>query len=935
MNKFKKPLKRWLAAIMAATFIVPSVPAEVSGVTGDTVMAAEDTQIVSDPETVYINSYRGNARTLDFNSNWKFSLTTDEAFSEAYNDSAWKSVNLPHDYSIEQDYITTGEVESGLRPGGTGWYRKRFTVDPSWEGKQVTLEFDGVYMDSTVYLNGEKLGNHPYGYTPFGFALNNLNYDGENVIAVKVDHQIPSSRWYSGSGIYRDVTLVVTDQLHIDRYGVTVTTPDLEENLENPKVSIVTKVRNDGTSPSAEGLKVVHSIFEKDQEEVKETKETALASAITNGTAQEVTTEIIMSETPKLWSSWDTGTPSLYTLRTEIKNSNGDVLDSYDTDFGFRYFEFDREKGFSINGEYIKLKGVCMHHDQGALGAEAWEDAISRQVKLLKEMGCNSIRVTHNPAAQVLLEICDREGMLVIDEFFDGWARKKNYNTYDYARFFQMAIEENNNILGKSETGSMTWAEYDLKMAIERGKNSPSIIMWSLGNEILEGVYDSYDGQRDYIDVSKQMIQWIKSTDKDGYRKITFGDNKLKQDNQTAIGVANAIHEAGGIVGFNYADWGTMRNKTITYSNNAWIVYGSETSSPQNSRGVYEVLGTDGGGQSGQSHLKNFALTSYDNQRAGWGATASKAWWETVRYDANLGEYIWTGFDYLGEPTPWNNDRSGNFSFSSWPKSAYFGAIDTAGFPKDNFYLYRSLWLESEEDYTVHVLPTWDEDDVKINSNGVKVDVYSDAPKVELWLTKTDGSRVKVGDAQRMVEVKSSIGWNTDANGSLDTLDGQYTYRKVENKSGHTSLYYTWYVPYEAGTLEAVAYDKNDQVIEQSKIVGRNKVSTTSGANKLALTVDERTLLSEENPTIHADGKSLAYVEIDILDRDGKPVNSAENEITVTVTGNGKLVGLDNGFQGDYTSYQAPKRDAHRGKLLAIVQADDKAGSFTVTASAD
>ncbi|MBR5578583.1 MAG: Ig-like domain-containing protein, partial [Lachnospiraceae bacterium] len=897
---------------MAASLILPLFPADIPGIIGEKVRAEETevAQVASEEETVYINSYGGTKRSRDFNDRWKFydGDAGNDAKNVDFNDASWTSVTLPHDYSIERDYTNAGEAESAYLLGGVGWYRKNFRVDESWRGKRVTIEFDGVYMDSTVYLNGQQLGGHPYGYTPFSFELPQdvLKFGAEdNVIAVKVNHVTPSSRWYSGSGIYRDVRLTVTDRVHIDRYGIVVTTPNLESSQgADGTVQIKTTIKNDGDSSTSD-VTVSHSIRKKGTEEILGSREYSISN-ITNGSGDTQTVDIKI-ENPELWNSWDKGTPNLYVLHTQVKK--GDViLDQYDTTFGFRYFKFERDTGFYLNGQNMKLKGVCMHHDQGALGAEAWEAAIRRQVRILKEMGCNSIRVTHNPAAEILLTICDEEGMLVIDEAFDGWDRAKNDNTNDYARFFNETIKAENQILGKED--NMSWGEYDLKTMVLRGINSPSVIMWSLGNEIVEGASNYGHYGTKVLD----LIGWVQEVDNS--RKITIGDNKLKEN--WNLEPAQKIHEAGGIIGFNYAVWQGYHNNgqlhnMMQHDSKNWTVYASETSSAINSRGVYHFLGNGGDGATSDR-----LLSAYDNSRVGWGSLASESWWEVIRFDANAGEYIWTGFDYLGEPTPWNGTRqgyssvSGLTSFTNAPKSSYFGIIDTAGFPKDSYYLYRSLWME--KDTTLHVLPTWDVEDLPGNGNpgNVKVVVYSNAPEVRLYLNDEHV------ETQKMVSQKSVSGWS-------NTRDGLYEYQTVNGQNNHTSLYYTFQVPYQRGTLKAVAYDKEGSEIKET--VGRSSVTTTKGESKLAMSVDRK--------EITADGKDLSYITIDVQDEDGLFVNAADPTITLSITGPGKIVGVDNGLQTDHTRYQSLTRKANKGKLLAIVQSTESEGTITVAAEAE
>ena len=883
--------KRSLSFILSLALTVPAL--------GTTVFASEiskdSNQIASFEETVYLNSYGGDKRSTDFNKNWKFNLgEVNGAQKLMFDDSSWKTVDIPHDYSIEQEYTTGGEGESGYLPGGIGWYRKTFTLDPTLSNKVVTVEFDGVYMDATVYLNGQELGKHPYGYTDFAFVLPHdvLDFNGENVIAVRVNHQLPSSRFYSGSGIYRDVKLTVTDSLHIERRGVVVTSPKLQESKGTDgqtdiKVTIVNK---DNTEKN--NITVVNTIYNDEGTSVATVSSDSVSL---EGNSTKTVTASVALANPELWNSWDLGNPSLYTIRTEIKQDNT-VIDTIDTIFGYRYYSFDRTKGFSLNGTPLKFKGVCMHHDQGAVGSEAWYAAISRQVRILKEMGCNAIRVTHNPAAEALIDICNREGMLVIDEAFDGWSHAKNSNNNDYARFFNVKIEESNQILGKSQ--DMTWGEFDAKAMVKRGINAPSIIMWSLGNEIEEG--SSSGG---YVELAKNIVDWVSTTDPT--RPITIGENRIKNNNQTMLTICDYISQHNGIIGFNYADWATMKRVAGgTDIRNNWIVYGSEFASHVNSRGVYEVTG----GKNDPTSDK--ALTSYDTSRVDWGATTAKAWWETIRFDGNAGEFVWTGFDYIGEPTPWNKIGPNEFvsPFETAPKSSYFGIVDTAGLPKDNYYLYRSLW--NETDTTLHILPTWDRQDVKLTNGNVRVNVYSNAAKVKLYLNE------KLVGEQEMVTNYSTTGW--------DETKGQFIYRTVKGESGETSLYYKFDVKYEEGTLRAEAYDEKGQVI--SNTYGRSFVSTTKGASKLSL--------SKDKAEISANGKDLMYVTVEIQDQDGQFVNSAQNPVTFKVQGPAKIIGVDNGVQTDHTSYQSLTRKAGRGKVVAIVQSTEQAGEITVTATA-
>lgn len=572
----------------------------------------------------------------------------------------------------------------------------------------------------------------------------------------------------------------------------------------------------------------------------------------------------------------------------------GKVVDTYDTEFGFRYFEMTTDKGAYLNGEKIKLKGVCMHHDQGSLGSAAYRRAIERQVDILKEMGCNSIRVTHNPAASILIEICNEKGMLVIDEMFDGWMNKKNNNNNDYSVWFNKKVGADNAILGAKE--DMTWAEFDLKATITRGQNAPSIIMWSLGNEIQEGT-GVYTG---YAQKAKDLIKWTKEAD--STRMATIGSNDVKNGGADHVNIADQLTEAGGSSGTNYSNGGSYDNLHNAHPN--WKLYGSETASAVNSRGIYTTKGL--ANNNPENTVKNKQLTSYDKSKVGWGALASQAWYDVITRDFVAGEYVWTGFDYIGEPTPWNGTYPGEQStanFETNPKNSYFGIVDTAGFPKDSYYFYQSQWNDKVN--TLHVLPTWNKDSIKLENGKAEVVVYSDAAKVEL---KLNGQSLGTKEFE------------------TQTTGAGYRYQTVKGESkNHKSLYMTWEVPYQEGTLEAIAYDKNGNKIEKTQ--GRSVVKTTGKKSQLSAKADRS--------KITADGKDLAYVEVDVTDADGNIVPNAEDRVTFKVEGNGELVGVDNGSAPDHDSYKGNNKRALSGKVLAIVRATKEAGEFTVTASAD
>lgn len=855
-------------------------------------------QTKSAPELIYPNEYGLGKRTQNFDKNWKFYLGNIEAASEKnFNDSSWRELNLPHDYSIEQEYRQNLEAESGYLPGGTAWYRKKFILPSDAQNKRVRIDFGGIYMNATIYVNGHKLGIHHYGYTPFSFDITKyLDFNSENVIAVKVEHKTPSSRWYSGSGIYRSVNLTITNPIHIDLWGTKITTPDLNTNTTNPKVVVKTKIKND-TEQSSENITVINTIYDESNSSLATISSESFS--LDNLQTKEISLEMNIAN-PILWTL---DNPKLYKVKTEIKVGE-EVVDSYDTPFGFRYFNFDKNRGFSLNGTNMKLKGVCMHHDQGALGAIANKTAIKRQVEILKEMGCNSIRVTHNPAASELLEVCDELGMLVIDEAFDGWHKKKNGNTQDYSLYFNKTIDVDNQILTK--TDNMKWYEFDLSAMINSGYNSPSVIMWSMGNEVLEGVTDGNDR---YEEVARNLANLANSLDES--RPSTIGDNKIKGEtnnpNNLYARIDQNIANVGGVVGLNYANgsqydaWHNLKPD--------WKLYASETVSSINSRGIYKISGY----QNGQNASKQ--LTAYDKSKVGWGAFASEGWLETIKRDYLAGEYVWTGFDYLGEPTPYNGIGQG--AVGSWPspKSSYFGIVDTAGLPKDSYYLYRSLW--NDKNTTLHILPAWNENVVeKDRNNKVSVVVYSNAKSVKLFFKPNNGQEQDLG--LKKFTTKNS-------NNSL------YQYQIYEgndkSQTQHENLYLTWKVPYQDGTLRAEAYSDENGTNLISDTIGRNIVKTTKAAKKIVLKQ------YRDDKDVKADAKDLAYVEVNVVDEDGNIIPDASNDISFEIEGEGKLVGLDNGNPVDHTSYKANHRRVFSGKAIAIIQATETAGSFTLRAS--
>ena len=838
----------------------------------------------------------GSERSTLFNDGWKFSLSDPSgAESTSFNDGSWDAVTLPHDFSISQNFTTSGEAESGFLPGGTGWYRKSFTVPSGCDGKSVILSFDGVYQNAYVYVNGKQVGENHYGYTSFAFDISKyLVCDGltDNVIAVKVVNKLPSSRWYSGSGIYRDVKLIVADQIHVSQNGTQITTPDIENGVGT--VSAKVKVANSGTSSA--NITVRNTVYDKKDQKVSESAETTLT--VEAGSSAEASTNNVVTN-PSLWSLDD---PTQYYVRTEIL-SGGNVIDTYDTAFGFRWYKFTKNTGFSLNGKNVKLNGVCMHHDQGALGSAAYYDAMYRQISILKDMGVNLIRATHNPYDEDFIDICDELGILVIEEAFDGWELAKNGNSNDFSVYFNKTLTGDNEILDGDT--SMTWAEFAIKSMVKRDRNDPSVILWSLGNEIDEGCSGS---TANYPTIAENLINWIKEVDTQ--HPATLGSNRKTTSGNIAGAMAKVV-ASGGIAGYNYASSSDL-DRLADY--NGGVILASETSSATNSRGIY-VSTANNQNVDGKLHL-----TSYDTSKVGWGKTAHDSIWDTVTKDKVAGECVWTGFDYIGEPTPWNGTGTGSSNGNPYPNSSYFGIVETTGFPKDTYYLYRSQW--KQDDTTLHLVTAWDSDNMINESGMTPVWVYSNAAKVELY---RNGK--KVGTATRTVHT-------TDAGHKYYT----YTTQSADNSvctttsgANSESLYSVFNVAYEKGTISAKAYDESGKEITDFE--GTASVSTPDAPAKL--------VVSKNKESITADGSSLSYISVDVTDANGNPDTTATNNIRFTLTGDGEIVGVDNGDQATVSKYQqasvltgttSANINAYAGKALVIVRSTNKTGSFTVKA---
>ncbi len=649
--------------------------------------------------------------TTDFNKGWKFFLgNPDRAYDIRFNDQKWRVLSLPHDWSIEGDFKEEHPATNagGSLPGGTGWYRKTFRVPASAINKRVSVEFDGVYRNSEVWINGHYLGKRPSGYNSFSYDLTPYIKTGNtyNLIAVKADNSLqPNSRWYSGSGIYRNVRLVTTNKIAVAQWGTFVTTPEV--SADKAVINQLITVKNDNSpalQKNGKPVKVELLLLDSAGNKVAGTASVHLLKASVNSFEQHFSLA-----KPILWS---VGNPYLYTLVTRITQGTL-VIDEYKSQVGVRYFNFDAQKGFSLNGKPMKILGVCMHHDLGALGAAVNVRAMQRQLEILKEMGCNAIRTSHNPPAPEFLDLCDQMGFLVMDEAFDMWKKKKN--KYDYSMDF------------------VKWHQADLEDMVKRDRNHPSIIMWSIGNEIREQ-FDS-TGTR----ITKELVGIVKKLDTS--RPVT---SALTETDSAKNYIAKA--DALDVLGFNYkiADYDLL---PINFPGQKFLA--SETTSALETRGVYDPSDTlrfwpASGKQKFVEHGRgDWTVSAYDNTAAYWGTTHEIAWLEVKKRDFLAGLFVWSGFDFIGEPVP--------YPYPS--RSSYYGIIDLAGFPKDVYYMYQSEWTNRP---VLHLLPHWNW------NNGDTVEVwayYSQADEVELFLNGTSlGVKKKDKDLHVSWKVKYTPG---------------------------------------------------------------------------------------------------------------------------------------------------------------------------------
>ena len=742
------------------------------------------------------------AQNILFNDGWQFCLCDIGTELSALPGRHWYDVELPHDWLINDT--------SKLYETGEGWYRRSLPCSAEQLSGRVLLNFDGVYMNSTLFVNGKEVGSWTYGYSAFEHDITDFLHEGENELLLRVSHQSPNTRWYSGAGIFRDVMLKLRPAAYIGTNGVYI------HSAPQPEGGWTTEVETDVVGEASD-IRMLLEVFDP-------------AGASMGGYGLEAHfdgghekfTASFNSTDPELWSVDD---PMLYTLKISLY-SGSELLDCVNETFGYRTAEFDPDRGFLLNGEPVKLHGVCMHHDLGALGSALNEAALARQLRIMKEMGVNAIRTSHNMPARQLVQFCDEMGLLVDSEAFDMWEKPKT--EFDNHRFFT------------------EHAERDVRSWIERDRNHPCIIMWSIGNEI----NDTIDPHG--LDITKRLYEYVLKYDPKGNAAPTIGSNYMGDEN------AQKCSDVVKLAGYNYSEY-LYDEHHAKYPD--WVIYGSETASAVRSRGIYRfpaelplLTGED------------CQCSSLDNSVVGWGSSAMKSW----RLDRDCpfccGQFIWTGFDYIGEPTPYNT------------KNSYFGIVDTAGFPKDIYYFYQSVWISPEQKKVLHIVPSyWD----FIPGQEIDVLIYSNARDVELFLNgKSIGSHVM----------------------ELETSQDMRAHFKV---------------PFEPGVLRAVGHFADGS--ECSEVL-----HTPSDPAAVVMTSDKETLL--------ADGRDIAFVEISTVDVNGIPVGNARNLIRVEVSGAGRLVGLDNGDSTDYDSYKGDNRRLFSGKLLAMVESTLEPGEITVRA---
>jgi beta-galactosidase len=777
-------------------------------------------------------SVHGLARErISFNEGWLFKKTNEvNADKKDFNDHSWIALNLPHDWAIEGPFKPEFNPRTGGLPVfGEAWYRKHFKINKSEISKRITLEFDGVMNNSTIYINGKKIYQRPQGFIGFEIDITPyIKFGSNNVIALQLKPEVLSSRWYPGAGIYRNVWMEIKNPVHVAHWGSKITTPSITK--ESAIVTIETTIVNKLKLSKAQ-YKVKTAMMSPENTEV--------ASVISDFTFTQDKAIVYQDLTVKNPKLWDLASPHQYKVVTQILH-NGKNLDEYSTNFGIRTISFSRD-GFFLNGKRTIIKGVCLHSDLGALGVAVNIRATERQLQIMKSMGVNAIRTAHNPASPEQLDLCDKMGILVQEEAFDCWKMPKVEN--DYSKYWD------------------EWHEQDLRDMIRRDRNRPSIIMWSIGNEIKE--QSSADG---YL-MARKLVAICK--DEDESRPTTAGFNNF------AAAIKNGLAGEIDLVGANYkpADYAPVMNE-----HKDWIVYGSETASGVSSRGVYHLPIKK------RDKHPSLQVCSYDVNSPSWAYPADVEFHFQDSLAGSIGEFMWTGFDYLGEPTPYggkDNLTHGNWDVD-WPsRSSYFGAVDLAGFPKDRFYLYQSQWTEAP---MVHILPHWNWEASEFKE--IPVYCYTNCEEAELFVNgKSYGKKVKGVD-----KTKIPVNFGAWKNRPKD-FDSPYRLN--------------WNVPYEPGELKVIAY-------ENGKEVATKIIQTAKEAKNIQLNPD-RTI-------INADGEDLSFVTVKIADENNVLCPHADHKIDFQITGPATIAAVDNGNAASIEPFQANYRKAFNGLCLLVLK---------------
>lgn len=793
-----------------------------------------------------------------FEKGWKFTREDNKCFSDKeYDDAQWQSVTVPHDWAIygpfsinndKQKVAITqdGQKEAmehagrtgGLPFVGVGWYRLSFDAPHFAPDKKATLIFDGAMSHARIYVNGQEAGFCPYGYSSFHIDVTPyLKADEKNILAVRLENDMESSRWYPSAGLYRNVHLVINESAYIPTWGTQLTTPVVKK--EFAKVNLKTHL----TFPAGKEFAAYRIVTELKGPDGK-----VLAINEKQGTKydENIFVQDFVVPTPSLWSP---DTPTLYSAVSKVYEGNT-LKDEYTTPFGIRSIEIIPNKGFYLNGERTVFKGVCNHHDLGPLGGIANEAGIRRQIRILKDMGCNAIRTSHNMPAPELIRACDEMGMMVMAESFDEWKTPKLQNGY------HKVFDE--------------WAEKDLINLLHQFRNNPSVIMWCIGNE----VPDQWNGS-----LGPKLSRFLQDIchREDPTRPVTQG-----MDAPDAV-VNNNMAAVMDVAGFNYRPHKYQENyKKLPQQ----IILGSETASTVSSRGVYKLPVVRRSMQKYPDHQSS----SYDVEHCGWSNLPEDDFIQHESLPYCIGEFVWTGFDYLGEPTPYYTD---------WPShSSLFGIIDLAGLPKDRYYLYRSHWNKDKE--TLHILPHWNwaghEGEV------VPVFVYTNHPSAELFINgKSQGKRVK--------DLSVTINNSSDSL-SMVNFKRQQRYRLM------------WMdTKYEPGTIKVVAYDKN------GKAVAEQELHTAGKPHHIEL-IPDRSL-------IKADGKDLSFVTVKVVDKDGNLCPLAEDVISFKVKGAGTYRAGANGNPTSLESFQIPKMKVFSGMMTAIVSSTTQPGKIVLEATGE